>query len=112
MPVTVMDTLRLYMGEGGKYALVNTVTQEYAKVPLFIANEWRGDHYITTRGPFVFRDGFAQEPEAAYLLQMLQYVTLTGRAATKVKDIQSRYSDWIGYDEEVRLYLKEHIKWL
>lgn len=106
-----MDTLRLCMSNG-EYALLNTQTNEWAKVPLFVANEWRGNHYITTRGPFMFHDGFAETDEAQYLLQMLQYPTLSARAAKKVKDINQRYSDWITYDTEVREYLRRNIKWL
>ena len=86
MPVTVMETLRLYQSSG-KYALVNTVTNEYAIVPLFVANEWRCSHYIVTRGPFVFHDGFNETDEAAYLLRMLQYSVLIPKAQAKVDDI-------------------------
>lgn len=111
IPITVMDVLRLCISNG-EYALLNTQVNEWAKVPLFIANEWRGNHYITTRGPFVFHDGFAETDEAKYLLSMLQYPTLTPRAEKKVKDIFSRYGDWITKDEEVTGYLRRNIKWL
>lgn len=111
MPVSVDDTLLLYMS-GGEYALVNTVTNEYAKVPLFIANEWRCSYYNITRGPFIFKNGFNETDEAAYLLQMLQYQQLTARAQAKVKDIRRRFADWINYDEEIKGYLKGVIRWL
>jgi hypothetical protein len=111
MPVTIMAVLRLYMSNGG-YALLNTQTSEWAKVPLFIANEWRGNHYITTRGPFVFHDGFAETDEAQYLLQMLQYSELSSQAQKKVDGIRQKYADWISYDVEVKDYLKAHIGWL
>ena len=111
MPVTVMETLRLYQSSG-KYALVNTVTNEYAIVPLFVANEWRCSHYIVTRGPFVFHDGFNETDEAAYLLRMLQYSVLIPKAQAKVDDIRRRFADWIGYDDEVRGYLRMVIKWV
>ena len=109
--VTVNDVLRLCTN-ANEYALINTQTNEYAKVPLFIANEWRGNHFITTRGPFVFHDGFVETEEAQYLLKMLQYTTLTSRAERKVEDIRRQFSDWIGYDDEVRGYLKHNIQWL
>lgn len=111
MPVTIMAVLRLYMSNGG-YALLNTQTSEWAKVPLFIANEWRGNHYITTRGPFVFHDGFAETDEAKYLLSMLQYSELSSQAQKKVDGIRQKYADWISYDTEVKDYLKAHIGWL
>ena len=111
IPVTIIAVLRLYTSDG-VYALLNTQTSEWAKVPLFIANTWRDNHYITTRGPFVFHDGFAETEEAQYLLQMLQYSTLSTRAQQKVDTIRQKYADWITYDTEVRDYLRVHIGWL
>lgn len=111
MPISINEPLRLYQGNG-EYAIVNTVTNEYAKVPLFIANEWRCDHYITTRGPFIFHDGFEREDEAQYLIRMLQYQQLTARARQKVDSILRLYADWINYDEEVKGYLGRIIRWL
>jgi len=111
MPITVMDTLRLCISNS-EYALLNTRTSEWAKVPLFVANEWRDNHYITTRGPFVFHDGFAETEEAQYLVTMLQYDKLTPTAKKKVEGINQKYADWISYDTEVREYLRRHITWL
>lgn len=111
LKICVVDRFRVCIN-GGKYALVNESTNEWAVVPLFIANTLTGGNSTVERGPFIFKNGFEQTCEAAYLLEMLQYTQLTQRSQIKVNDIKRHYSDWISYDDEVRDYLRRHIKWL
>lgn len=111
IPISTADMLQIYYSSG-VYALLNTRTSEWAKVPLFVVNTLMGNNSGNERGPFIFKNGFEQEDEAQYLLQMLQYSELTPKAAKKVKDINQKYSDWITYDTEVREYLRRNIKWL
>ena len=111
LKICVVDGLRVCIN-GGKYALVNESTNEWTVVPLFIANTLTGGNGTVERGPFIFKNGFDQTREAAYLLEMLQYTQLTQRSQIKVDSIKRHYSDWISYDDEVRDYLRRHIKWL
>lgn len=95
----------------GKWALTNT-EGEWAPAPAFIVNALKGWNTERNRGPFVFKNGFDETDEAHYLIQMLQYPTLTHTALKKVDSIVHMYSDWISYDIEVRDILRRYIKWL
>lgn len=111
MPVMLSGLLHIYYSNGD-YALVNTKTSEYAKAPLFVVNTLQDLKSTCERGPFIFKNGFDQEEEAAYLVSMLQYSTLTAAATKKVDAIKQRYADWISYDIEVNEMLRKHIRWL
>lgn len=110
MRIGVYDEFKVYLGQG-KYALVNA-EGEWAVAPEFIANTIRGFTFRHTRGPFIFKNGFDETDEAHYLIQMLQYPTLTDAALKKVDSILKRYADWIDRDKEVNNMLRRHIKWL
>lgn len=111
LPIMLSGLLHIYYSNGD-YALVNTRTSEWAKAPLFVVNTLQDLKSTCERGPFVFKNGFDQEEEAAYLIQMLQYSELTAKAQQKVDTIKQKYADWISYDIEVAEMLRRHIKWL
>lgn len=111
MPISTVGVLQVYYSEG-EYAIVNTKTSEYAKVPVFIANTLMGNNFGKERGPFIFKNGFDETEEAAYLIAMLRYSRLTATAEKKVDSIRQRYADWISYDIEVNELLRTHIGWL
>lgn len=111
LPVKTYGALQLYFSNG-QHALMNTKMNEWAKVPLFIANTFMGNHYSVTKGPFVFKDGFDQMEAAHYLVSMLQYAELTPKAELKVDRVREQFSDWISYDQEVTEYLRHNVRWL
>ena len=95
----------------GKWALTNA-EGEWAVAPKFIVNTLCGWDIERNRGPFTFRNDFDETDEAQYLIQMLQYPTLTSAAQKKVNSILTRYADWIDRDKEVNDILRRYIKWL
>jgi hypothetical protein len=95
----------------GKYALTNA-EGEWAIAPKFVVNTLCGWNTEKTRGPFVFKNGFDETDEAAYLISMMQYPTLTDAASRKVRTIRRQYADWIGEDKEINDILRRYIKWL
>ena len=111
LPISTTGLLHIYYSNGD-YALVNTKTSDYAKAPLFVVNTLQELTSIRERGPFIFWNGFEQEEDAAYLIQMLQYSTLTVKAQQKVDTIKQKYADWISYDIEVTELLRNHVRWL
>lgn len=104
------EDFKVYTGRD-KYALVNT-EGEWAVAPKFLVNSVRGIVYERTRGPFIFKNGFDETDEAAYLVNMLQYPELTDAATRKVALIHKQYADWIDEDKEVKEILRRYIKWL
>lgn len=104
------DDIKIYAGQN-RDALVNA-EGEWAPVPKFIANTLRDIRYKCIRGPFIFSNGFDETDEAAYLISMLQYPTLTDAAQRKVDSILTRYKDWIDRDIEINDILRRYIKWL
>ena len=95
----------------GQYALCNE-QNEYATVPLFVAYTLTNNRYEVGRGPFIFKNGFDKEPEAQYLIQMMQFSKLAASAAAKIDRIRQQYADWISYDIEVTEILRKYISWL
>ena len=85
---------------------------EWAVAPRFVVNTIRGWNTEWTRGPFIFSNGFDETDEAAYLISMLQYPTLTEAATRKVNSILTHYADWIRRDIEINDILRRYIKWL
>lgn len=102
--------IKVYSSQG-KYALVNA-EGEWAVAPRFVVNTIRGWNTEWTRGPFIFSNGFDETDEAAYLISMLQYPTLTEAATRKVNSILTHYADWIRRDIEINDILRRYIKWL
>ena len=95
----------------GQYALCNE-QNEYATIPLFVAYTLTNNKYEVGRGPFIFKNGFDKEPEAQYLIQMMQFSKLAASAAAKIDHIRQQYADWISYDIEVTEILRKYINWL
>lgn len=111
LPLDTTSPLQVYY-KAGEYAIVNPTVSEYAKAPLFVVNTLLGQTYEKERGPFIFKNGFDETPEAQYMIRLLQYSELTVGSRAKIVQIQQQYSDWISYDFEVKEILRRHIRWL